>query len=319
MHQSFAAECRSVWSTVLGLVQPFQTDTSERSAYAGKNCKKSNSKSSSLVVTSRKRTRSASMTTESSSRFRGGQSRLPCLGKRRGIGAAAAAQDQSQLAGQINRSLGNPIARPVRAVDPSQAQPRQPRRILQSGHARGANLPAASGLAAGNGGQGSGTGRKKKKSREPRQTARFEASPAIRSARNSSNGRTLQRRWLQRQRLQRNGGRQEAQAAERSRQFVGPWTSYRVAKRQCRGRSASTFLSGQWHGAYYNDTPSPRRSNATIAATRPPRSLLHEDLFSWPRSRKRPASWASSRVVKGDKEVMPNTDRRKPNGHPSRL
>jgi hypothetical protein len=140
----------------------------------------------------------------------------------------------------------------------------------------------------GQGGQGQGQGRKKRKSQQAKQPA-FQPSPG-----NSING--------------SNGGGKKRKQQKGPRQFVGPMDhSYRVANGNVADGPPSTIpFQGNGHGAYYNDTPSPRGATPTIAADAPTKIFFFiEDLFFLAKIQEASRKLGVKvEFVKGDKEVI---------------
>jgi len=176
--------------------------------------------------------------------------------------------------------------------------------ILQSGPPPMAQPPAQSfqrpsGSQQANGGQGSG--RKKKKSRDRDKQPRFEASPGNSiSPGNGSNGSGG---------FNGNGGGAKKRKQQKGpRQFVGPMDhSYRVANGNVADGPPSTIpFQGNGHGAYYNDTPSPRGVTPTIAADAPTKIFFFiEDLFFLAKIQEASRKLGVKvEFVKGDKDVL---------------
>jgi hypothetical protein len=190
---------------------------------------------------------------------------------------------------------------------PSQSQPAQASPILQSGPPPISQPPAqnfqrSQGQA--NGGQGSG--RKKKKSRDRDKQPRFEASPGNTfSPGNGSNGSG----GFNGNGVNGNGGGGKKRKQQKSpRQFVGPMDhSYRIANGNVADGPPSTIpFQGNGHGAYYNDTPSPRGVTPTIAADAPTKIFFFiEDLFFLAKIQEASRKLGVKvEFVKGDKDVL---------------
>ena len=190
---------------------------------------------------------------------------------------------------------------------PSQSQPAQVSPILQSGPPPMPQPPAQNfqrpqGQA--NGGQGSG--RKKKKSRDRDKQPRFEASPGNTiGPGNGSNGSG----GFNGNGVNGNGGGGKKRKQQKGpRQFVGPMDhSYRVANGNVADGPPSTIpFQGNGHGAYYNDTPSPRGVAPTIAADAPTKIFFFiEDLFFLAKIQEASRKLGVKvEFVKGDKDVI---------------
>jgi CheY-like chemotaxis protein len=186
----------------------------------------------------------------------------------------------------VNAGPGNPI----------QAAAVQPGAILQSGPPPMAQsgVPMAPRPSGQQGGQGQGQGRKKKKSQQ--KPPAFQPSPG--NSINGSNG---------------NGGNGGGGGKKRSkqkgpRQFVGPMDhSYRIANGNVADGPPSTIpFQGNGHGAYYNDTPSPRGITPSIAADAPTRIFFFiEDLFFLAKIQEASRKLGVKvEFVKGDKDVL---------------
>jgi hypothetical protein len=145
----------------------------------------------------------------------------------------------------------------------------------------------------GNHGQGSGQGRKKKKSQA--KPPAFQASPG--NSINGSNGSNGN-----------GGGGKKRKQQKGPRQFVGPMDhSYRVANGNVADGPPSTIpFQGNGHGAYYNDTPSPRGIAPTIDADAPTRIFFFiEDLFFLAKIQEASRKLGVKvEFVKGDKDVL---------------
>ena len=194
---------------------------------------------------------------------------------------------------------------------PSQSQPAQASPILQSGPPPMAQPPAQApaqsfqrpaGSQQGSAGQGSG--RKKKKSRDRDKQPRFEASPGNTiSPGNGSNA------GFNGNGVNGNGGGGKKRKQQKGpRQFVGPMDhSYRVANGNVADGPPSTIpFQGNGHGAYYNDTPSPRGVTPTIAADAPTKIFFFiEDLFFLAKIQEASRKLGVKvEFVKGDKDVI---------------
>jgi hypothetical protein len=155
-----------------------------------------------------------------------------------------------------------------------------------------------------NGGQGAG--RKKKKSRDRDKQPRFEASPGNTiSPGNGSNGSG----GFNGNGVNGNGGGGKKRKQQKGpRQFVGPMDhSYRVANGNVADGPPSTIpFQGNGHGAYYNDTPSPRGVTPTIAADAPTKIFFFiEDLFFLAKIQEASRKLGVKiEFVKGDKDVL---------------
>jgi hypothetical protein len=199
---------------------------------------------------------------------------------------------KSSLATQ-NQNGQNPsgqpqAATPILLTGPSGPQPGQ----------QSAPPPASQNYQRSNGPQqGQGQGRKKKKSRDKQPS--FQPSPG--NSINGSNG------------SNGNGGNGSGGGKKRKqqkgpRQFVGPMDhSYRVANGNVADGPPSTIpFQGNGHGAYYNDTPSPRGITPTIAADAPTKIFFFiEDLFFLAKIQEASRKLGVKvEFVKGDKEVL---------------
>jgi hypothetical protein len=138
-------------------------------------------------------------------------------------------------------------------------------------------------------------GRKKKKSGS--KPPSFQASPG--NSINGSNG------------FNGNGGSgggKKRKQQKGPRQFVGPMDhSYRVANGNVADGPPSTIpFQGNGHGAYYNDTPSPRGIAPTIAADAPTKIFFFiEDLFFLAKIQEASRKLGVKvEFVKGDKDVV---------------
>jgi len=167
------------------------------------------------------------------------------------------------------------------APPPSTPQPAPPQTFQR------ANAPQQGG--------GQGQGRKKKKTRDRDKQPSFQASPGNSiSAGNGMNG--------------NGGGSKKRKQQKGPRQFVGPMDhSYRVANGNVADGPPSTIpFQGNGHGAYYNDTPSPRGATPTIAADAPTKIFFFiEDLFFLAKIQEASRKLGVKvEFVKGDKEVL---------------
>jgi hypothetical protein len=142
----------------------------------------------------------------------------------------------------------------------------------------------------GQGGQGQGQGRKKRKPQQAKPPV-FQPSPG--NSINGSNG---------------SGGGKKRKQQKGPRQFVGPMDhSYRVANGNVADGPPSTIpFQGNGHGAYYNDTPSPRGVTPAIAADAPTKIFFFiEDLFFLAKIQEASRKLGVKvEFVKGDKEVI---------------
>jgi len=148
-------------------------------------------------------------------------------------------------------------------------------------------------------GQGmQGQGRKKKKPRDKQPS--FQASPG--NSINGSNGNGFNGNGSS-----GSGGKKRKQQ-KGPRQFVGPMDhSYRVANGNVADGPPSTIpFQGNGHGAYYNDTPSPRGVTPAIAADAPTKIFFFiEDLFFLAKIQEASRKLGVKvEFVKGDKEVL---------------
>jgi len=144
---------------------------------------------------------------------------------------------------------------------------------------------------------GQGSGRKKKKARDRDKQPRFEPSPGNTvSAGANGNG------------ANGNGGGKKRKQQKGPRQFVGPMDhSYRVANGNVADGPPSTIpFQGNGHGAYYNDTPSPRGITPSIAADAPTKIFFFiEDLFFLAKIQEASRKLGVKvEFVKGDKDVL---------------
>ena len=158
-----------------------------------------------------------------------------------------------------------------------------------------ANPPQQQGMQ----GQGmQGQGRKKKKPRDKQPS--FQASPG--NSINGSNGNGFNGNGSS-----GSGGKKRKQQ-KGPRQFVGPMDhSYRVANGNVADGPPSTIpFQGNGHGAYYNDTPSPRGVTPAIAADAPTKIFFFiEDLFFLAKIQEASRKLGVKvEFVKGDKEVL---------------
>ena len=232
------------------------------------------------------------MTTESTQPpSEAGQSQAPVPGqsqghrrrrRRRKTKSSVVAQNQNGLSptGQPQTALPAPMGQ--QSAPPAAAQGHQ-----RSNGANGANGSGGS--------QSGGQGRKKKKPREKQPS--FQASPGNSvsgSNGSSSNG---------------SGGGKKRKQQKGPRQFVGPMDhSYRVANGNIADGPPSTIpFQGNGHGAYYNDTPSPRGAVAPAIAADAPTKIYFfiEDLFFLAKIQEASRKLGVKvEFVKGDKEVL---------------
>ncbi len=198
---------------------------------------------------------------------------------------------KSGLAGQTqggqNLTGQSQPPQPQASAAPQGVQAQQPIQLLSGPPAPRGN-PSQQGAP----GQGQGQGRKKKKS-QPKQPA-FQASPG--NSINGSNG------------SGGSGGGKKRKQQKGPRQFVGPMDhSYRVANGNVADGPPSTIpFQGNGHGAYYNDTPSPRGVTPTIAADAPTKIFFFiEDLFFLAKIQEASRKLGVKvEFVKGDKDVL---------------
>ncbi len=185
----------------------------------------------------------------------------------------------SQAAQTVHLQSGPP---PIPADAQNGAPPAPRANFPQPGPPQQQGMP-------GQGGQGQGQGRKKRKSQQAKQPA-FQPSPG--NSINGSNG----------------GGGKKRKQQKGPRQFVGPMDhSYRVANGNVADGPPSTIpFQGNGHGAYYNDTPSPRGVTPTIAADAPTKIFFFiEDLFFLAKIQEASRKLGVKvEFVKGDKEVI---------------
>jgi len=232
------------------------------------------------------------MTTESTQPpSEAGQSQAPVPGqsqghrrrrRRRKTKSSVVAQNQNGLSptGQPQTALPAPMGQ--QSAPPAAAQGHQ-----RSNGANGANGSGGS--------QSGGQGRKKKKPREKQPS--FQASPGNSvsgSNGSSSNG---------------SGGGKKRKQQKGPRQFVGPMDhSYRVANGNIADGPPSTIpFQGNGHGAYYNDTPSPRGAVAPAIAADAPTKIYFfiEDLFFLAKIQEASRKLGVKvEIVKGDKGVL---------------
>jgi hypothetical protein len=147
--------------------------------------------------------------------------------------------------------------------------------------------------------QGSGSGRKKRKKAggggSPQPS--FQASPG--NSINGSNGNGGNGG---------SGGGKKRRQQKGPRQFVGPMDhSYRVANGNIADGPPSTIpFQGNGHGAYYNDAPSNRGINPTIAEDAPTRIFFFiDDLFFLAKIQEASRKLGVKvEFVKGDKDVL---------------
>jgi hypothetical protein len=227
------------------------------------------------------------MTTESTQPpSEAGQTQAPVPGqsqghrrrrRRRKTKSSLAAQNQngSPQAGQPQAAQAPPNA-PQAAPPPPMSQVQQRSNGPQQG--------------------GQGQGRKKKKSQS--KPPAFQASPG--NSINGSNGSGGSNG-------NGSGGKKRKQQ-KGPRQFVGPMDhSYRVANGNVADGPPSTIpFQGNGHGAYYNDTPSPRAVTPAIAADAPTKFFFFiEDLFFLAKIQEASRKLGVKvEFVKGDKEVL---------------
>jgi hypothetical protein len=195
--------------------------------------------------------------------------------RRRKTKSSLAAQNQNG-----SSQAGSPQATPAPPAAPQAAPPPPIAQVQQRA----------------NGPQQGGQGRKKKKS-QAKQPA-FQASPG--NSINGSNGSNG---------ANGNGsGGKKRKQQKGPRQFVGPMDhSYRVANGNVADGPPSTIpFQGNGHGAYYNDTPSPRAVTPTIAADAPTKIFFFiEDLFFLAKIQEASRKLGVKvEFVKGDKEVL---------------
>jgi len=238
------------------------------------------------------------MTTESSQPpVEAGQSQAPVPGQSQGH-----RRRRRRRKTKANLAANQPQnAQPQPAAAPPAPQ------ILQSGPPPTPLSPAQSfqrgSSQQGNAGQGTGSGRKKKKSRDRDKQPRFEPSPGNSiNAGNGSNGSNGSGGF------NGNGGGKKRKQQKGPRQFVGPMDhSYRVANGNVADGPPSTIpFQGNGHGAYYNDTPSPRGVTPTIAADAPTKIFFFiEDLFFLAKIQEASRKLGVKvEFVKGDKDVI---------------
>jgi hypothetical protein len=223
------------------------------------------------------------MTTESTQPpSEAGQAQAPVPGQSQGHRRRRRRRKtKSSLAAQ-NQNGFNPTGQPQTAPPAPVAQQSAP---PAQGHQR------SNGSNGSGGSQQGGQGRKKKKTRDKQPS--FQASPG--NSVNGSNGGS-------------SGGKKRKQQ-KGPRQFVGPMDhSYRVANGNIADGPPSTIpFQGNGHGAYYNDTPSPRGAVApAIAADAPTRIFFFiEDLFFLAKIQEASRKLGVKvEFVKGDKEVL---------------
>ncbi|WP_263351177.1 response regulator [Acidicapsa acidisoli] len=225
------------------------------------------------------------MTTESTQPpSEAGQAQAPVPGqsqghrrrrRRRKTKSSLAAQNQNGFS-----ATGQPQTAPPAPPAPVAQQSAQP----AQGHQR------SNGSNGSGGSQQGGQGRKKKKARDKQPS--FQASPG--NSVNGSNG---------------SGGGKKRKQQKGPRQFVGPMDhSYRVANGNIADGPPSTIpFQGNGHGAYYNDTPSPRGAVAPAIAVDAPTRIFFfiEDLFFLAKIQEASRKLGVKvEFVKGDKEVL---------------
>jgi len=192
---------------------------------------------------------------------------------------------QSAQNGVVQGNQPEPMVEPPGVIELVQPPPQ----AGQQNGSGGQNSRQGSGQGSGS---GSGQGRKKKRSRakEP-QVVAPQAGPG-----NSVNG--------------SNGGGQGKKRNKQKgpRQFVGPMDhSYRVANGNIADGPPSTIpFQSNGHGAYYNDTPSPRGGAPTIPENAHTRIFFFiEDLFFLAKIQEASRKLGVKvEFVKGDKEVL---------------
>jgi hypothetical protein len=234
------------------------------------------------------------MTTESTQPpSEAGQAQAPVPGQSQGHRRRRRRRKtKSSLAAQ-NQNGFSASGQPQAAAAPQIAQSAPPQ--AGQGHQRTSGANGSNGLNGSGGSQQGGQGRKKKKS-QPKQPA-FQASPGNSvSGSNGSNGNG-------------SGGSKKRKQQKGPRQFVGPMDhSYRVANGNVADGPPSTIpFQGNGHGAYYNDTPSPRGAVAPAIAADAPTKIYFfiEDLFFLAKIQEASRKLGVKvEFVKGDKEVL---------------
>ena len=200
--------------------------------------------------------------------------------RRRKTKSSLAAQNQNGFSPTGQPQTASPAPTGQQFAQPPAAQ----------GHPRANGANGSGGSAGPQGGQG----RKKKKSRDKQPS--FQASPGNSvSGSNGSSGNG-------------SGGKKRKQQ-KGPRQFVGPMDhSYRVANGNIADGPPSTIpFQGNGHGAYYNDTPSPRGAVAPAIAADAPTKIFFfiEDLFFLAKIQEASRKLGVKvEFVKGDKEVL---------------
>jgi hypothetical protein len=188
---------------------------------------------------------------------------------------------KANLAANQSQNGQNNLGQPQASAPPSTAPQSAPPQNFQR-----SNAPQQG---------GQGQGRKKKKSRDRDKQPNFQASPGNSiSPGNGMNG--------------NGGGGKKRKQQKGPRQFVGPMDhSYRVANGNIADGPPSTIsFQGNGHGAYYNDTPSPRGVTPTIAADAPTKIFFFiEDLFFLAKIQEASRKLGVKvEFVKGDKDIL---------------
>ena len=228
------------------------------------------------------------MTTESTQPpSEAGQAQAPVPGQSQGHRRRRRRRKtKSSLAAQ-NQNGFNPASQTQTLPSPQAAQQSAPPPTPGQQRSNGPGSGPSNGTQQG----GQGQGRKKKKSRDKQPS--FQASPG--NSVNGSNGNS-------------SGGKKRRQQ-KGPRQFVGPMDhSYRVANGNVADGPPSTIpFQGNGHGAYYNDTPSPRGTVAPAIAVDAPTKIFFfiEDLFFLAKIQEASRKLGVKvEFVKGDKEVL---------------
>jgi hypothetical protein len=228
------------------------------------------------------------MTTESTQPpSEAGQAQAPVPGQSQGHRRRRRRRKtKSSLAAQ-NQNGFNPASQTQTLPSPQAAQQSAPPPAPGQQRSNGPGSGPSNGTQQG----GQGQGRKKKKSRDKQPS--FQASPG--NSVNGSNGNS-------------SGGKKRRQQ-KGPRQFVGPMDhSYRVANGNVADGPPSTIpFQGNGHGAYYNDTPSPRGTVAPAIAVDAPTKIFFfiEDLFFLAKIQEASRKLGVKvEFVKGDKEVL---------------
>jgi len=228
------------------------------------------------------------MTTESTQPpSEAGQAQAPVPGQSQGHRRRRRRRKtKSSLAAQ-NQNGFNPASQTQTVPSPQAAQQSAPPPTPGQQRSNGPGSGPSNGTQQG----GQGQGRKKKKSRDKQPS--FQASPG--NSVNGSNGNS-------------SGGKKRRQQ-KGPRQFVGPMDhSYRVANGNVADGPPSTIpFQGNGHGAYYNDTPSPRGTVAPAIAVDAPTKIFFfiEDLFFLAKIQEASRKLGVKvEFVKGDKEVL---------------